>query len=125
MKDGLEYELQLNLTASSTNAVVQWFINQLFNYLYVTDNKYVVWLIPIEDDHTNCLGRQQFVLATLLEKLSLLLSFVAGYNTMSLNGRHVLGAYSEISYLHSNSIHLFFCCCFVNSHQNFISDLPV
>lgn len=114
-------------TASSANTLVQWFINQLCNYPNMTDN--IVWLIPVRGDHQEQAFSEERNIFWLLflKKLSHLLAFVqvAGYNTMSLSGRYVSKAYSEISYLHSNSMHLFFCRYFVSSRQNFVFDLPV
>lgn len=47
--------------ASSANTLVQWFINQLCNYPNMTDNKYIVWLVPIKGDHTRKLWKRGIV----------------------------------------------------------------
>lgn len=81
----------------------------------MADDEYILWPVPIRGDNTNKLSRKRGIL--------LCYSFwkvspsafsvqVAGYNNMSLNGRCVFRVYSEISYLHSNSIHLFFLLLF-------------
>lgn len=119
--------------APSTSTLVQWFIKQLFNCFSMTDNKYVESGSFLSEVmiQTNLLRREEFIvlwLLTVKEKKDVPFSYLLCNLLARLLCPKMWDVFigcSERSYLHSSSMHLFCCCCFVSSGQNFLSDFPV